>query len=456
MAVQAENPVTWPGGPGQRHVGDDLAPVFRLEVNEIQLLPDINQFIRSVEYESAIGMADMLRVIIDNPGLVDDQFPDWSAHKAFQPGNQAGLFLGYGRADRPENFVGRVQWAKHMPQYPREGMPQLEVKGYDLSHLMMDNTGIIRTKGGITNLERKRPVDAADNQGQVFVNMRHSEVVEFIADMYDLDKDIDATSRQENVVLKKGMKHYEIVKGLGNLNNREFWVDYNYNKRKWVLHWKKIQRDELRPGFTFRYNQGDAGTILEANPEYGLRETINEASILVFDETNQRWVSAIEIKEAGSENPQYLQGAGLETRTTPSKSSKASIKKKRSKAEARHQSERRKNKDVIQEAIDNPGAFRIAAAGFAIDVLPPPGRRFRDAEEAGRWLLRWFQMKQDNFITVNGTLIGVESLRARQTHTLRGLGQTLDGDYYFTKVRHITDGDSEYHVEFTANRVING
>jgi phage protein D len=306
-------------------------------------------------------------------------------------------------------------------------------------------------------MDRKRPLDSADNQGQVFARIRHSEVVESIASMNGFDVDIDPTERQEDVALKKGSKHYEIVKGLANLNNREFWVDYSLKKRKWILHWKKIQRDEMRPGFVFRYNHGDEGTLLEANPEYGLRETVNSATILVFDDKAHRWVSVGEFHDIeGSTDPKFTKGGGLVARSTASKNTRAAMKKKRSKSEAKRQSQMKKDVNTIKEAMDSPSAYRIAASGFAIDVLPPPGRRFKNSEEASRWMLRWFQAKQDNFITVSGTVIGVESLRARQIHTLKGLSSRLDGNYYFTRVRHRPDANDGYYCEFTANRVVTG
>ena len=321
--------------------------------------------------------------------------------------------------------------------------------------MMMDATGPITKTARTATLKVTRPVEAKDNQGQVLSNIRHSEVVEYIARMHNMSTDIDHTSRQENVVIKKGMKHFELVKGLANLNNREFWVDYDIKMRKWVLHWKGIQRAEQKAGYIFRYNSEDKGTLLEANPEFGLRETVNEAVISVFDQKNQQWVSAIEIEDAASEDPRFVLGGGLKSRSTASSNSKASVKKKRSKSEAKRSSERRRTKNVIRDAIDNAGAFRIAAAGFALDVLPPPGRRFKNAQEAGEWLLRWFKAKQENFITVTGTVIGVETLRARQTHELRGLSTGLDGFYYFTRVRHVLN-EAGYFCEFTANRVVTG
>lgn len=447
--------------PGKRREGEDLAPVFRLEINDRPLNYDINRLVQNIEYETAVDMADMLTVTIDNPGLIDDSFPDWTGHKAFQPGNEASLYIGYGRADRPENFVGRVQWVKHLPVYPREGVPQLQIKGYDLSYKMMNNEGPVISAGRNTKPTTKRPVDLADDQGQVFQSILHSEVVSRYADLYGLDKDIDATTKREQVIVKKGMKHFELIKGLGNLNNRETWIDYDNTKRKWVLHWKTRNRSQ-GPQYVLRYASAKSGgieriptsgTLLECQPEYGLTEAISTATILIYDGKAQRWVSAIEIEDASGPDPIYKAGGGIRSRAAVSQRPKPKTKGQaaRPRKEARATTLKRQAKDVINEALDNATSFRIAAGGVAIDVLPP-GQRFKSVEEAGTYLLRWFQQRQDNFISVRGTTPGIETLRSRQVHTLAGIGDRLSGDYFFTRVRHvITD---TYQCEINANKVI--
>lgn len=445
------------GQPGRRFEGDDLAPLFRVEINDELLSHNIGRFIKSVEYESAVDLADMFKIVVDNPGVVDDFYPDWTGHKAFQPGNEASLYIGYASTMRPENFVGRCQWAKHEPVFPREGVPQLELKGYDLSHKMMNNSGPIQSGGKTTTPVTKRPVDAADDQGQVFSNILDSEIVAYIADMYGMDKDIDATAKRDNRIIKKGQKHFELIKGLANLNNRDMWVDFNPTSRKWVMHWKDVNRVQTAQ-YILRYNSGNSGTLLECDVEYGLRDTVSTATILIFDAKNQRWISAIEIEDASGPDPIFRQGGGLEARSSaqkrPRKQTTGKKKTKPSAAEARAGSARRNAKDVITEALDNAATFRIAAGGFTIDVLPP-GNRFKSVDDAGRFLLRWFKSRQDNFIKVRGQTIGIETLRARQVHQLRGLGARLDGDYFFTSVRHKL-GEDAYTCEFTANKVITG
>jgi len=453
------------GTPGRRVEGDDLAPVFRLEINGNPLNYDINRLITAVEYETAIDMADMLKITIDNPGLIDDQFPDWTAHKAFQPGNEVTVYMGYGSADKADNFIGHVIWTKHLPNFPEEGMPQLTCTGYDITHKMMDNEGpIVSGNKPGQKLATKRPVELSDDQGQVFQTILHSEVVSRIADMYGMDKDIDATKIRDHMMIKKGRKHFELVKGLANLNNRDMWVDWSPKTQRWTLHWKEKNRVQAAK-YILRYaadvdknsqfNANTAGTLLGFEPEYGIRETVSTATILIFDGKNQRWVSAIEIEDASGPDPIFKPGGGIAQRSAVSrrpKPPKPGVTPKAKKTEARATTLKRNAKDVIGEALDNATSFRIAAGGTTIDVLPP-GNRFKNPEDAAKFLFRWFQNKQDNFIAGKGRTIGIETLRARQVHTLRGLGERLEGDYFFTRVNHSQAGE-KYHCEFNANRVI--
>ena len=60
---------------------------------------------------------------------------------------------------------------------------------------------------------------------------------------------------------------------------------------------------------------------------------------------------------------------------------------------------------------------------------------------------------RDNFILAQGKTIGVEVLRASQTHELKGMRPAYDVDHYFTKVRHVLNS-SGYAVDFGARKII--
>ena len=70
------------------------------------------------------------------------------------------------------------------------------------------------------------------------------------------------------------------------------------------------------------------------------------------------------------------------------------------------------------------------------------------------WANQWFRRNRENFVLASGRLIGVESLRALQVHAMTGVGAKYSGDYQFTRVAHVMDGDGGYTVEFNARKVI--
>ena len=53
-----------------------------------------------------------------------------------------------------------------------------------------------------------------------------------------------------------------------------------------------------------------------------------------------------------------------------------------------------------------------------------------------------------------GATIGTEILMARQTHRIQGIGPTLTGDYYFSRVKHILDNTNGYLCDFNCRKVV--
>ena len=437
-------------GPGNRTVGDDLAPVFALHVEGKEVSTDITTFIKEVEYESAIDMADILKLRVHNPGFMfteqDNQPPDWLGHKVFQPGNEVDLFIGYGFAD---TFIGRVQLAKHLPSFPEDGIPMLEIQGYDRSHLMMGVEGDISgAAAGKPSFKQPRPADAADDKGRIYANKTHSQVVLEVTDRYGFLQVVDETTRVENVVQKKGMSDYALVKGLGNVNRKEFKVRYNNELRQWTAHWTS-PTDDRSPQFKFQYGLGDASTLLTFDCEYGLRETINEVAVYAFDRARGTWISALVLEDAEGPDPKFRAGGGLASRRPDSSRSGTGLA---TSPTGRGLIASGSTGSLIEKTLSSATEFRLAAGGVAIDVIA--GRPFKSVEEAADFAQRWFLARKDNFLVGTGQLIGVETLQAGQVHILEGLGKRLSGPYYFITVKHKMNEDNPYTIEFTARKIV--
>lgn len=448
------------GGPGNRTAGDDLAPMFSLTVEGTKILSDLSQFVKKVEYESALDMADVLTITVNNPGFLFNEAdkangPDWGAHKAFQPGNEVDLHIGYGRAD---TFIGRVQLVKHLPDFPQDGVPSLVIKGYDKSHQMMEASGPVT---GAAGGKLKKLVTAEDEQGTLYADMTASDIVEKIASKYGFYTNVEATSKKmraavgDGIVQKKGMTDYELVKMLANLNDRELTVDYHPLLKRWYLNW--VSPETGSPAkYDFKYGQGELSTLLSYNCEYGIRENVSDLVVLAFDKKRREWVSVAIVEDVEGPQLLYKAGGGRMERAKPAPVRRDLLSPT---AKRHHKSKEERQKEVvavqqgqeIRQALSSATEFRLSAGGVAIDVVD---RQHATVEDAADFAKRWFQQRKDSFIVAKGKLIGVEDLRARQVHRLSGLGSRLSGDYYFISVNHSLDDSGGYTCEFTARKIL--
>lgn len=161
---------------------------------------------------------------------------------------------------------------------------------------------------------------------------------------------------------------------------------------------------------------GEAGTLLNFEPSYGMRENITDLKVMYYDLNNKEW-KAINLAEVGGDiaDPRLLQGIG----------------------------------DEVTEELQNSASIRLIAAGHAIDVIPD--RILHSAEEAQTFAESWFRARKDHFLIGRGAVVGLESLKPRQVHRLKGIGKRLSGGYYFTSAKHVFSGGG-YVCTFVANK----
>jgi hypothetical protein len=458
-------------GPGNRDFGEDLAPCFALRVEGTELTGDLTKSILSVEYESALDIADMCRVVVANPGfaLLDSiAGPDMVCHKAFQPGNYLDLYMGYGNAD---TYMGRTIISRHLPHYPASGVPTLTFNAYDLSQLLMNMEGGLQggdapitvstqwdSAEGFDKPQRDKPVGTA---GRAWPDKKHHEIVQQIARDWHIDADIDeAVVKKESeegtgIIQPKGVSDYKFLKMLANINDFEMWVDYSLASKRWVLHWKTPQRIQ-RSAHIFKYRDGDDSTIIDFSPDYGIRDTITEISVLAWDDSRHIWVSMGYLEGPMGQDPVWRPGGGRRDRIEAKVGRPSTTSAERDSfmgLPGDASSDASTTESLILENLHS-GKFRLAAAGVAIDIIPD--KPFESIADCAAFARRWFMQRRDHFMVVRGTLIGLETLRARQVHTFQGLGPRMSGQYYFIAVKHImTSGRGiPYKCEFVARKVI--
>lgn len=374
---------------------DDLAPGYEIEVADSGLPQNITELIASVEVESVDGYADMAKINVANPNFILNDSP------IFQPGNEMNISMGYG-ADL--KHVGRFSLARYHPVFPNNGMPFLDIRGYTLDHKMMDNA----------------PDKGKD---RVYPDATVADAVTTIAERYSMTADVDDTPELSwGRVQKAGLSDYDLVKGLSNLTGFLFWVD-GAADGTWTLHFKdpgdsNLLEEVQDKKYTFKYNNGDFTTLLSFDGEYALRGARTKLKAQVLNPDTNKVITAEFEDDATSPDVGFIGDTQAE----------------------------------ITEPHTTAGAVKLFFGDFSIEVVA--NKKFKTSADVESWAAQWFRRQRENFVTGRGKLVGVETLMARQTHRLEGLGKTLDGDFYFSRVRHQMSKDAGYTIDFNARKVL--
>lgn len=415
------------------------APNFTISIQGGEVPIGVRQLIRSVEYESADGYADMLKIVAWDPDFVP---PKSIPHvgsigglgglglgssgasqrlvdtKIFQPGNEISVGFGYGSQIK---HCGRAIIRKMRPTFPSDDIPLIEVVAYTKDVLMMENApkGSKKKKG---------------KGGRRYKDSTWADAVRDRAEDYGFDKDIDDTGETPHDFIQKvGLKDYEFVNGLANLTGFVFWVDGDSNG-KWTLHFKNPSTtseadawpfiDEDPKKYTFKYNSLNESSLLAFEPEVAIQGSQTELKVQTKNPKNGRLIE-VTFTESNDGSPEVTAEISGDTLRA---------------VDQALSSEHTTGSDV--KIFLNEFAFEERA-----------NRQFTSEAELTDWAKQWFRRQRENFVMARGVTIGSEFLRARQTHTITGIGSTLSGDYYFSRVRHILN-EQGYLCDFNCRKVV--
>ena len=390
-----------------------MAPAFALYVEDILLREDITRDIVSVEVEDTVDVAGMITIEVAN---ASHRYTD---ARLFGPGNEVEVHMGYGTA---LGFVGRGEFVRHNPRFPRAEFPTLSIKAYDRSHRMMRQE--LELQGEKSSTPRK----AKKESGQPF-DAPLGNVVKFLLRKYAIAAIVDPAiaSKPVKFIQKKGTSDYEILRALANVEDCEFWVSFDPKLKLWVGNFRKIPRNgETRQDktYTFRYGDGARSTLLDFDPEFALPAAVSEVQAWVWNPKAKEWALVnVEETKAGK-SPKFSAATAADPKAPPGGTA---------------------------DPLDSMTRVKIAANGHSVVVLTRP---FRDQAEAAAYVKGWIERHKDAFVVARGTIPGIETIRAGQVHRFEGVGVRYSGDYYLSTVRHKwTPGDG-YLCEFAARKVI--
>lgn len=408
------------------------APNFSLKIEGANVPVGIRQLVQSIEYESSDGMADMIRITFQDPSLIPPKgltsigpiggfgglgggsgsSVSLRDTRIIQPGNEISLSLGYGTQLK---HVGRAIIRKIRPRYPREEIPSVEVIAYTKDSVMMDHAP-------------EKSKKKKGKGGRIFKQTTFADAVRERAQDYDFVLDVDDTSDSpHNFIQKVGLSDYDFVNGLSNLTGYYFWVDGDASG-KWTLHFKNpetLSRDVLQDKvYTFVYDRSDYSSLLEFEPELAIQGATTKLQAKVKNPKTGKVLEA-NFEEENDKSPDVTVDAGTDIRAS------------RNELEGKHST-----------ASD----IKIFIDDYSFEVRS--NRRFKTEAELIVWAKQWFRRNRENFVLSSGTIIGVETVMARQIHKLSGLGAGLDGEYFFSNVTHRMDRESGYELECDMRKVV--
>lgn len=418
-------------GPFSSDVGFN-APNFSIKIQGGRAPIGIRQLVQSIEYESSDGMADLMRIVFRDPNLIPPKglmsigskiglggFGGGSGSslslrdtKVIQPGNEISLSFGYGSQLK---HIGRAIIRKIRPVYPRSDIPSLEVVAYTKDSMMMDNA---------PEASKKKK----GKGGRVFKNITFADAVRERASDYGFELDVDKTNdKPHNFIQKVGLSDYDFIKGLSNITGYYFWV-HGDATGKWTLYFKNpdtMQRDLIQDKiYTFKYDQKNLGSLLEFEPELVIQGATTKLQAKVKHYKTGKILEAT-FQEENDEAPD------------PFAEGEPDLTIQDNKLEGKHTT----GSDV--KLFINDFSFEIRA-----------NRKFQDENDLINWAKQWFRRNRENFVLASGSIIGVETVAARQIHNLTGLGGGLDGEYFFSNVTHRMSNDTGYELECSFRKVV--
>ena len=424
---------------------DSMAPDFSLKINNRRLDASVRDMIQSVEYESCDGMADVMKIVINDTFDKSARLPIRD-NKLFMPGNKLVLFIGYGPRLR---HVGSAIIRRVRPIFPANSAPTMEVIAYTADSMMMDSApeALKDTKklkkGGIRIKNSKA--------GRRWTNEKYSNAVIERAEAYGFKADVDLTPEPPSEFIQKAnMTDYDFIKGLSNLTGFIFWVDGD-SQGQFTLHFRDPERihqgdfQSKQYTYTFKYGDDDYSTLLSFEPELALQGAITKLLV----QTKDPWSGQIfqaKVEEENDDSPE----TDIETGNI-------------------NPDQRTNDGDVVDKSLDQRSGLNLTGNGmkgplttasdvklyteeFSFDIRA--NRRFNSDADLAAWAAQWFRRNRENFLLSRGSLIGIEDLLARQQHKCVGLGTAWDGLYYFTRVRHTLSVSTGYTCDFNARKVV--
>jgi len=441
-----------------------IAPTFSIVVDGAELATDITQFVLDVEYEHTSDIASMMIIAIENRG------GRFSGAAVFEPGREIDLYMGYANEN---SFIGRAEIVRHLPRFPADEFPVLEIRGYDRSW-RMGNTDVMSDDAMVGPAARrpKHPAPTNPVEGVRFYSGTVGSVVVDVCKRHGIMADVDKRFFDIAIdkIQPKEMSDIDFIRALASVFDGRFYVEYGKLvptssiaplmrrgiltpadarriQMRWIGHFWPLERTQeatQEVKLEYAYDDGDNSSIINIELDWGLPTTVTEMQVWIWSDAGELW--ELVVMDPPPELPPKLD---------PKKKRRSKRNMRMPKPEAWEVYNTPdqafiEQSDALLEMDDSVG-IKLGLAGHSVRVKAPP---LNTVEEALAYAKAWYHANRNNFIFARGRVIGEPTLRAGQIHTFTGIGDGMSGDYELTSVRHRFSVDEGYLCTFTANKVL--
>lgn len=235
----------------EKEYGNFYAPALSIEIDGKDG-KSLGAEIAGVTVDNVIDGADQFSFSVNNPFNPASSTFKWSENGFFDVGKRIEIKMGYG-SKMELMLLGLITSVKY--SFPSGGASQMEIAGYDLSHLMMKGK-----KTGAWN------------------DKKDSEVVTQIAGSYQLS----TTNIEDSVVPHPKIKQdkesdYDFIKKLADRNGFEFFVFAN------AFYFRKPAKDK-NPFVALQWGK----TLSSFSPEINIAEQVTEVKVIGWNPATKK------------------------------------------------------------------------------------------------------------------------------------------------------------------------
>jgi phage protein D len=376
------------------------APSYEIAVNDSPLEAGVTQFVRSIEYESADGIPDEVRIELANPGAVLTQ------RRIFSIGSEVSLWMGDGN---DLVFMARARIERVAPRFASTGAT-LSVTALTRDFIMSRNSPP----------PKKSSKKNQNKGGRLFHGMSITDAVRQRARAYAFALDVDdGPPTTWGQIQPANMTDFDFVQSMANQLGWIWWVDGD-EKGRWVFHFRDPDRLRVQTR-KVQLTWGDPNSSIEYDGQMAFEDMKTDIIMSAKNpETGRMMYVEVTADEVGSTIDDGIYAGFVEQEAA---------------------------------AIKQPTSVALALGDSRVQVVAD--RAFKTEAEMKAWATVWFKRNALRFITAHITTpgIGLSDLRALHIHDIDGMGEPWDGAYYFTRVRHVIGAGSAYTIDADVRRV---